>query len=197
MADITSEMKKELRVKTQAGMLDCKKALVETNGDMEKSVEFLRKKGLAKAGKQAGKEVSEGIIHSYIHSNKKIGVLLELKCVTDFVAMNEEFIALANDISMHIAAAMPLYTNQDDVPADLIEKERVIFKEQMKDSGKPENVMDKIIDGKINKFYSDICLVEQDFVKDPKVKIKDLVKGNISKLGENIEIGKFTRYQLG
>ena len=197
MADVTSEMIKELRVKTQAGMLDCKKALVENNGDMEKSVESLRKKGLAKAGKQAGREVSEGIIHSYIHSNKKIGVLLELKCVTDFVAMNDEFIALANEISMQIAAAAPMYVSSEEVPEEVIEKEKVIYREQMKDSGKPENVVEKIVEGKVSKFFSEICLLEQDFVKDPKVKIKDLIKGNISKLGENIEIGKFTRYQLG
>ena len=197
MADITAEMIKELRAKTQAGMLDCKKALVDNDGDMGKATDFLRKKGLAKASKQAGREVTEGVIHSYIHSNRKIGVLLKLNCVTDFVAMNEDFIQLADDISMQIAATAPQYVSSEEVPTEVVEKEKEIYRGQMADSGKPENVIEKIIEGKINKFYSEICLLDQEFIKESKVKIKDLIKSKISALGENIEIGQFTRYNLG
>ncbi len=197
MADITSDMIKALREKTQAGMLDCKKALVETGGDMEKSVELLRKKGLASADKKMGREVTQGIVASYVHNNKKIGVLLELLTVTDFVARNEEFATLAREICMQIAAVNPLYVRTEDVPAEVIEKEREIYREQMKDSGKPANVIEKIIDGKLNKFYGDVCLLEQEYIKDPAVKIKDLIKQKIAAFGENIEVGKFARYQIG
>jgi elongation factor Ts len=197
VAEITGDMIKELREKTQAGMLDCKKALVEMNGDMEKAVEMLRKKGLASADKKMGREVTQGIIASYVHSNNKIGVLLELLTVTDFVARNEGFEGLAKDICMQIAAANPLYVKIDDVPTEVIEKEREIYREQMKDSGKPANVVDKIVDGKLNKFYTDVCLLEQEFIKDSAVKIKDLIKQKIAVFGENIEVGKFTRYQIG
>ncbi len=197
MAEITGDMIKELREKTQAGMLDCKKALVETNGDMDKAVEMLRKKGLASADKKMGREVTQGIIASYVHSNNKIGVLLELLTVTDFVARNEGFGELAKDICMQIAAANPLYVRIEDVPKDVIDKEREIYREQMKDSGKPANVIEKIIDGKLNKFYTDVCLLEQEFIKDSAVKIKDLIKQRIATFGENIEVGKFTRYQIG
>ncbi len=197
MAEITGDMIKALREKTQAGMLDCKKALVETNGDMDKAVEMLRKKGLASADKKMGREVTQGIVASYVHSNNKIGVLLELLTVTDFVARNEGFEGLAKDICMQIAAANPLYVKIEDVPGDVIEKEREIYREQMKDSGKPANVIDKIIDGKLNKFYADVCLLEQEFIKDSAVKIKDLIKQKIAVFGENIEVGKFTRYQIG
>ncbi len=197
MADITSEMIKELREKTQAGMLDCKKALVETGGDMDKAVEFLRKKGLASADKKMGREVTQGIIATYIHSNKKIGVLMELLTVTDFVARNEAFEELGKELCMQIAAASPLYVKIEDVPADVVEKEREIYREQMKDSGKPANVVEKIIDGKLNKFYSEVCLLEQEFIKDSAVKIKDLIKQKIATFGENIEVGKFVRYQIG
>lgn len=197
MAEITSEMIKELREKTQAGMLDCKKALVETGGDMDKAVEFLRKKGLASADKKMGREVTQGIIASYIHNNKKIGVLTELLTVTDFVARNEAFEELGKELCMQIAAANPLYVKKEDVPADVIEKEREIYREQMKDSGKPANVIEKIIDGKLNKYYSDVCLLEQEYIKDSAVKIKDLIKQKIAVFGENIEVGKFVRYQIG
>jgi len=197
VAEITGDMIKELREKTQAGMLDCKKALVETNGDMDKAVEMLRKKGLASADKKMGREVTQGIVASYVHSNNKIGVLLELLTVTDFVARNEGFGELAKDICMQIAAANPLYVKIEDVPKDVIEKEREIYREQMKDSGKPANVIEKIIDGKLNKFYTDVCLLEQEFIKDSAVKIKDLIKQRIATFGENIEVGKFTRYQIG
>jgi len=190
-------MIKELREKTQAGMLDCKKALVETGGDMDKAVEFLRKKGLASADKKMGREVTQGIIASYIHNNKKIGVLVELLTVTDFVARNDAFEELGKELCMQVAAASPMYVKIEDVPADVIEKEREIYREQMKDSGKPANVIEKIIDGKLNKFYSDVCLLEQEFIKDPAVKIKDLIKQKIAVFGENIEVGKFIRYQIG
>ncbi|HOK01404.1 MAG TPA: translation elongation factor Ts [Spirochaetota bacterium] len=197
MAEITSEMIKELRDKTQAGMMDCKKALTECGGDMEKAVEFLRKKGLASADKKAGTAVSEGIVASYIHSNNKIGVLLELKCATDFVARNEDFQNLAKEIAMQIAAANPLYVSPEDVPADVIAKEKEIYKEQMKDSGKPDNVIEKIVEGKLSKFYSEVCLLEQEYIKDSSVKIRDLIKQKIAVFGENIEVGKFARFQIG
>lgn len=197
MADISSDQIKELREKTQAGMLECKKALIESNGDMEKAVELLRKKGLAGADKKMSRETMQGIITSYIHSNKKIGVLVELRTVTDFVARNADFEALGKELAMQVAAATPLYVKPEDVPADVLEKEREIYREQMKDSGKPENVVEKIIDGKISKFYTDVCLLEQEYIKDPKVKIKDLIKEKIATFGENIEVGKFVRYQIG
>ncbi len=197
MSEVTTDMIKELRDKTQAGMMDCKKALVETGGDMEKAVDFLRKKGLASAAKKMGTETTEGIIASYIHSNGKIGVLVELKSVTDFVARNEDFVALAKEIAMQIAAANPLYLSPEDVPAEQIEREKDIYREQMKSSGKPENVVEKIVEGKLTKYYSDVCLLEQDFIKDGSVKIKDLIKNKIAVFGENIEVGKFARFQIG
>jgi len=197
VAEVTSNMIKELRDKTQAGMVDCKKALVENDGDMDKAVEYLRKKGLASADKKMGREVTEGIVASYIHSNSKIGVLVELKCATDFVARNEEFVALAKEIAMQIAAANPLYVKPEDVPADVVEKEKEIYREQMKNSGKPENVVEKIVEGKLTKFYSEVCLLEQEFIKDSAVKIQDLIKQKIAVFGENIEVGKFSRFQIG
>jgi len=197
VAEVTSVMIKELRDKTQAGMMDCKKALNETDGDMEKAVEFLRKKGLASADKKMGREVTEGIVTSYIHSNMKLGVLLELKCATDFVARNEGFQELGREIAMHIAATAPQYANIEDVPAEVVEKEKEIYREQMQNSGKPENVIEKIVEGKLGKFYSEVCLLEQEFIKDNNVKIKDLIKEKISTFGENIEVGKFSRFQIG
>jgi elongation factor Ts len=189
-------MIKELRDKTQAGMVDCKKALVENDGDMDKAVEYLRKKGLASADKKMGREVTEGIVASYIHSNSKIGVLVELKCATDFVARNDDFVALAKEIAMQIAAANPQYVKPEDVPADIIEKEKEIYREQMKNSGKPDNVIEKIVEGKLTKFYSEVCLLEQEFIKDSAVKIQDLIKQKIAVFGENIEVGKFSRFQI-
>ena len=197
MAEVTKEMIQELRDKTQAGMLDCKKALIETNGDMEKAVDFLRKKGLASAAKKMGTETTEGIIASYIHSNSKIGVIVELKSVTDFVAKNEEFVALAKEIAMQVAATAPLFVSPEEVPADLIEREKDIYREQMKSSGKPENVVEKIIEGKLAKYYSEVCLLEQEYIKDSSVKIKDLIKQKIAAFGENIEVGRFARFQIG
>ena len=197
MAEVTSEMIKELREKTQAGMLDCKKALIETNGDMEKAVDTLRKKGLASAAKKMGTETTEGIIASYIHSNNKIGVIVELKSVTDFVAKNEEFVTLAKEIAMQIAATNPLYVSTDQVPADVIEREKDIYREQMKSSGKPENVVEKIVEGKLTKYYSEVCLLEQEYIKDNSTQIKDLIKQKIAAFGENIEVGRFSRFQIG
>jgi len=197
VAEVTSEMIKELREKTQAGMVDCKKALVETDGDMEKAVDFLRKKGLASADKKMGREVTEGIVASYIHSNAKIGVLVELKCATDFVARNEDFVALAKELAMQIAATNPQFVTSDQVPAELLEREKDIYREQMKTSGKPENVIEKIVEGKVAKYYSEVCLLEQEYIKDGSVKIKDLIKQKIAIFGENIEVGKFARFQIG
>jgi len=197
VAEVTSGMIKELRDKTQAGMLDCKKALIEVDGDIDKAVELLRKKGLASADKKMGREASEGIIASYIHNNQKIGVLLQLKTVTDFVARNDDFQTLAKELCMQVAAASPIYVNIDDVPEDIVEKEKEIYREQMKESGKPENVIEKIVEGKVQKFYSEICLLEQVYIKDSKVVIKDLIKEKIATYGENIEVGQFSRFQIG
>ena len=197
MAEITSDMIKELREKTLAGMLDCKKALVECGGDMEKAVEYLRKKGLSSAAKKSARSAKEGIVTAYIHSNNKVGVLLELNCETDFVARNGEFQALAKDIAMQIAATSPQFVGSEDVPADVIEKEREIYREQMKDSGKPANVVEKIIDGKVKKFFSEVCLLEQEYIKDNKLTVNDLIKNMIATLGENITVGRFERFQIG
>ncbi len=197
MADITSDMIKELREKTQAGMLDCKKALIECDGDIDKSVEYLRKKGLASANKRMGREAREGIIASYIHTNSKLGVLLELNCETDFVAKNADFQELAKEISMQVAASSPLYVDIQDVPAEELEKEKVIYRDQMKDSGKPEQVVEKIVEGKIKKFYTDVCLMEQEYIKDSKLTIRDLIKNRIATYGENITVGRFVRYKIG
>ncbi|MGQ9842493.1 MAG: translation elongation factor Ts [Spirochaetota bacterium] len=197
MAEITSEMIKELREKTQAGMLDCKKALIECGGDMEKAVDYLRKKGLAAANKREGRIAKEGVIASYIHNNSKLGVLLELNCETDFVARNQDFQDLAKDLCMQVAASNPLYVAPEDVPADVLEREKEIYREQLKESGKPANVIEKIVEGKLAKFYSEVCLLEQEFIKDNKVIIKDLIKNKIATYGENITVGRFVRFQIG
>lgn len=197
MAEITGEMIKALREATQAGMMDCKKALIETDGNMEKAVEFLRKKGLASAEKKMGHAATEGIIASYIHSNNRIGVLIELRTVTDFVARNPDFQELAKDLCMQIAAENPLYIKIEDVPAEVVEKEKEIYREQMKDSGKPENVIEKIIEGKLSNFYSQVCLLEQTYVKENKTVIKNLIKEKIAVFGENIEVARFARFQIG
>ena len=190
-------MIKELRARTQVGMLDCKKALVECGGDIEKSIDYLRKKGIASAGKKEGRETREGIIATYIHNNNKIGVMMELNCETDFVAKNEDFKELGKELCMQVAASGPTYIKPEDVPAQEIEREKEIYREQMKESGKPANVIEKIIEGKLNKFYSDICLMEQGYIRDPKVIIKDLIKNKIATYGENISVGGFVRYQIG
>ncbi len=197
MGTLTPEMVKELREKTGAGIMDCKKALADTGGDMDKAVDFLRKKGLAIAAKKASREAKEGIIGSYIHGGGKIGVLVEVNCETDFVARNPEFQELVKDISMQIAWSSPPYVSRDDVPGSVLEKEREIYRAQSRETGKPEHVIEKIVEGKIEKYYSDACLLEQPFIKDSSVTLQDLIKQKIAKIGENILIKRFVRYQLG
>jgi elongation factor Ts len=197
MANIDAKLVKDLRTKTGAGFMDCKKALSETDGNIEQAIDYLRKKGIAKAAKKSEREASEGYIGNYIHMNGKIGVIVELNCETDFVARNEEFRTLAKDIAMHIAASKPQYVKPEDIPADVIERERSIYSEQMKESGKPENIIEKIVDGKINKFYEETCLLEQPFVKEPEKKVKDLIFEKVGKMGENIQVGSFNRIEIG
>ena len=186
-----------LREKTGAGMMDCKKALVETGGDIEKAIEFLRKKGIATAEKKTGREAKQGSVTSYIHAGGKIGVLVEINCETDFVARNETFQNFCRDVAMHVAAANPRYLQRSEVPAEVLEKERAIFMDQAKQSGKPENVLGKIVDGKIEKFYTEVCLMEQSFIKNPDTTIENLLKDMIAKLGENMKINRFVRFELG
>jgi elongation factor Ts len=195
--DITAAMVKDLRVRTGAGMMDCKKALSESGGDMEKAIEFLRIKGLSKAAKKAGRETAEGLVISYIHPGNRIGVLLEVNCETDFVARTDEFQGFCNDVAMQIAAAAPLAVSRDEIPTDALDKEREVYRQQALDEGKPEAVVEKIIDGKIEKFYSEAALLDQVFVKDSDKKVGDLVKEIIASLGENIRIARFARFQLG
>ncbi|MBT8331713.1 MAG: translation elongation factor Ts [Deltaproteobacteria bacterium] len=197
MAKISAGMVKELREKTGAGMMDCKNALSEVNADMEKAVEFLRKKGLATAQKRAGRALNEGIVQSYIHMTGKLGVLVEVNCETDFVAKNEDFQEFAKNIAMHIAASNPLGITADDVPEDLIEKEKEIYRAQALEMGKPENVVDKIVEGKLKKFYEESCLLNQPYVRDTDVSVADLLAELIAKIGENISIKRFVRYQIG
>jgi elongation factor Ts len=178
-------------------MMDCKKALVETGGDVEKAIEFLRKKGIATAEKKTGREAKQGSIMSYIHAGGKIGVLVEINCETDFVARNETFQNFCRDVAMHVAAANPQFLNRAAVPADVLEKERSIFTDQAKQSGKPEAVLGKIVDGKIEKFYGETCLMEQAFIKNPDITIEGYLKDMIAKLGENMVINRFVRFELG
>ena len=192
---ITAEQVKELRDKTGVPMMDCKRALEESSGDMDKAVEILRKKGAAKAAAKATRVVKEGFIGSYIHANGKIGVMVEVNCETDFVAKNQSFRDFCKDIAMHIAAANPPYLKREDVPADILEKEKEIHREQIKD--KPANVQDKIITGKLEKYFSDVCLLEQPFVKDDKISIKDLINNKITEIGENLVIKRFVRMEVG
>lgn len=192
---ITAQMVKELREKTGAGMMECKKALESSNGDFDKAIEYLRQKGLATAQKKASRVASEGIITSYIHMDK-IGVLLELNCETDFVARNEEFKQLAKDIAMHIAASNPQYINREQVPPEVIEKEKEIYKAQIP-GNKPPQVIEKIIEGKLEKFFEEMCLADQPFIKEPEKKIKDLITEKIAKFGENIVVSRFVRFQVG
>jgi elongation factor Ts len=192
-----SALVKELRGKTGAGILDCQKALQDTGNDVEKAIDLLRQKGLAAAQKKAGRETKEGIISSYIHSGAKIGVLLEVNCETDFVARNEEFQAFVKEVALQIAASHPLFIKREDIPQELIEREKNIYLAQMKESGKPEAAWEKIIKGKLEKYYQEQCLLEQAFIKDPGISIQDLLSQKIAKLGENLTISRFTRYQLG
>ena len=197
MAEITAAMVKELRQATGSGIMDCKRVLAEADGNMEKAIDLLRKKGLAKAAKRAGRSTSEGIIYSYIHTGAKLGVLLEVNCESDFVAKTEDFEAFAKNIAMHIAATNPAGLNPEDVDQSVVEKEREIYRAQMIEEGKPENIIDKIVDGKVEKFYKDVCLMSQQYVKDPQKTITDVLKETIGKIGENIQIRRFARFQIG
>src|SRR5881275_1695155 len=192
---IDPKIVKELRDRTNAGMMDCKRALTEANGDLAKAEVILRTKGIASAGKKASRVTKEGIVASYIHLQGKVGVLVEVNCETDFVAKNENFRGFVKDITLHIAAAHPLYVTREDVPGKLIEAEREIYKAQVK--GKPVNVTEKIVDGKLDKFYSTVCLLEQGFIKNPDLTIKELIASKIAEIGENIVIRRFTRYSVG
>lgn len=194
---ITSQMVKELRDKTNAGMMDCKKALGETGGDMEKAIDLLRQKGLAVAKKRADRATSEGVVETYIHAGGKLGVMVEVGCETDFVAKNSDFQDFAKNVAMHIAAASPISIKREEVPEDLLERERNIYKQQALDSGKPENILEKIISGKVEKYYAEICLMEQKYVKNPDLSIQDLLNELIAKLGENISVKRFARFQIG
>lgn len=195
--EITSEIVMKLRNKTGVGMMDCKKALVETNGDFEKAVEILRKKGMEVATKRAGKTASQGTVTSYIHLGGKMGVLLEVNCESDFVAKGEAFQTFVKDVSMHIAAAKPLWVSRDDVPANILEKEKAILKDQALATGKPEKVIEKIVEGKISKFYSENCLLEQPFVKDTDRTIQQYLDELIGKTGEKCVVRRFVRFELG
>lgn len=193
----TSQLVKELREKTGAGILDCQKALAENGDNIEKAIDFLRQKGLAAAQKKAGRETKQGLVHAYIHMGGKIGVLIEVNCETDFVARNDEFKAFVNDLALQVAAAKPSYVKREEIPGSIIDKERLIYEGQAKEMGKPPAAWPKIIEGKLEKFYQESCLIEQAFIKDPAVTIKDLLSQKIAKIGENINIRRFTRYQLG
>jgi elongation factor Ts len=201
MSNVTPAAIKALRDKTGAGMMECKRALTEAEGNEEKAIENLRKHGLAGAAKKEGRVAAEGLVNAYIHAGGKIGVLLEVNCQTDFVARTEEFRAFVHDLAMHITAAEPRYTNKEDVPAEVLAKEREIALEQAnldpKNAGKPQQVLEKIVEGRISKFYQETCLMEQAFVKDQNITVSDLVKQMISKTGENIKVRRFTRYKMG
>nr|WP_281412930.1 translation elongation factor Ts [Geobacter grbiciae] len=194
---ITAAQVNELRKATGAGLMDCKKALTETGGDHEKAIDYLRKKGLAAASKKAGRVASEGAVGSYIHAGGKIGVLVEVNCETDFVARNENFQAFVKDIAMHIAAAAPQYVRREEVTADVVEREKEIYRAKARETGKPENIIEKIIEGQVNKFYADICLLEQQYVKDSDKTVQQFLNETIASIGENISIRRFVRYALG
>ncbi|MEQ9619483.1 MAG: translation elongation factor Ts [Deltaproteobacteria bacterium] len=197
MADITAQMVKEIRDRTGAPFIDCKKALEEVSGDFDKAIEILKIKGVAKASKKVGRETPEGTITSYIHAGGKIGVLVEINCETDFVARNEEFQAFAKEIALQIAAGNPRYVSRERIPDSELEKEKEIMKAQVIESGKPENIAEKIVEGKIEKFYEEVCLLDQTYIRDTKVKINDLLQALIAKIGENIRVRRFERFQLG
>ncbi len=194
---ITSKMVKDLRDKTQAGMMDCKKALEKTDGDMEKAVDLLRQKGLAVAAKRAGRATSEGVIETYIHAGGKLGVMVELGCETDFVAKNDDFREFARDLAMHIAATNPISVSRDEVPEAVIAREKEIYVQQALESGKPEAIIEKMVSGKVEKFLADIVLLEQKFVKNQDLSIQDILNELVGRIGENISIKKFARFQVG
>ena len=197
MAEITAALVKELRERTGAGMMDCKKALSATDGDLEKAIDFLREKGLAAAAKKAGRVAAEGLVEAYIHGGGRIGVLVEVNCATDFVAKTDAFKELVKDIAMHIAATNPSYLKREEVPTAELEHEQAVLAEQARNEGKPEKIIEKMVAGRIEKYYKEVCLMEQPFVKDPDKTISDLITESIAKIGENISIRRFTRYQLG
>jgi len=194
---ITAEMVRQLRERTGSGMMDCKKALTEANGDMEKAIEILRERGLAAAAKKAGRIAAEGVVDAYIHGNGRIGVLVEVNIETDFAAKNEEFRQFVKDIAMQIAAAKPEYVRREEVPADVIEKEMNILRAQARNEGKPEKVIEKMVEGRIEKYFKEVCLLEQPWIKDPDKTIKDLVAEKIATIGENISIRRFARFDMG
>lgn len=194
---ITAQQVKELRETTCAGMMDCKKALVETNGDMEKAIDYLREKGLAAAAKKSGRIAAEGIVESYIHAGGKIGVMIEVNCETDFVAKTPEFHSFVRDLAMQIAASNPTYLSRDEVPLSILDHEREVLRAQALNEGKPEKIIDKMVEGRVNKFYAENCLLEQPFIKDPDKSVTDIVNGQIQKIGENIVVRRFMRYQMG
>ncbi len=197
MAEITAAMVKELREKTGAGMMDCKKALQEAEGDFEKAVDLLRKKGIAKAAKRAEREANEGVVTAYIHPGSKLGALVEVNCETDFVAKTDDFQEFAKNIAMHIAASNPLAVSREELDQTVLEKEKEIYREQALASGKPEHIVDKIVEGRLEKYYSEVCLLEQPYVKDPDKTIKELLTETIAKVGENINIKRFARFRIG
>ncbi len=197
MTTISATMVKQLREKSGAGMMDCKQALVECDADIDKAVDFLRKKGLATAQKRAGRAMTEGTVQSYIHMGGKLGVLVEVNCETDFVAKNEDFIVFAKNIAMHIAATNPLGLRAEDVPEETVQREREIYQAQALETGKPENVITKIVDGKINKFFKENCLLNQAYVRDPELSVEDVLNELIAKIGENITIRRFVRFLTG
>ena len=195
--NITSQMVKELREKTNAGMMDCKKALTETDGNMEKAVDLLRQKGLAVAAKRVGKETREGVIEAYIHGGGKIGVMVEVACETDFVAKTDDFKAFARNIAMHVAAVNPLALSRDEVSAEVLQREKDIYINQALESGKPQQIAEKMVAGKMEKFLAEVCLLEQKYVKNPDLSVQDLLNELVAKMGENISIKKFARFQIG
>lgn len=195
--EVSASAVKDLREKTGAGMMDCKKALAETGGDVQKAIDYLRQKGLAAAAKKADRVAADGAVGAYVHPGGKIGVLVEINCETDFVARTAEFQSLLKDIAMQVAAANPRYLRREEVPAAELDKEKAIYRQQALETGKPEKVVDKIVEGKIERFYSEACLLEQGFIKDPDKKVTDIVNESIGRLGENIQIRRFSRYHLG
>lgn len=197
MAEITAEMVKELRTATGAGVLDCKKALTDADGDFEVAVENLRKKGLATAAKKSSRSTNEGLVGSYIHFSGKVASLIEVNCESDFVARTEQFQQLARDLAMHVVASRPLFVSREDIPAELIESEKIIYREQMTDSGKPADIVERIVEGKLDKWYSEVCLLEQPFLKDNEQSVQDLIVETIAALGENIRVGRFERVEVG
>ena len=195
--EISIESVKDLRQRTGAGVIDCKTALQEAQGNMEAAIDYLRRKGLATAAKKAGRIATDGLVSSYIHAGGKMGVLVEINCETDFVAKTEDFQAFVKNIAMHIAAANPQYIRREEIPEEVLERERAIYRTQALEAGKPQRVIDKIVEGKIERFYSEVCLLEQTYVKDADLTIKELLDATIAKIGENISIRRFARFQLG